>query len=158
MEIDEKDIAKQLAALKAQEIKAYKRATLYTLIPVLVGLIVLGISAWGAVRLERHKTDAIKQAEEARKETEQLERSTDNARAHLAETQKALAEAKAALNMAEEKLMGVKGNEKVVSDLNQTLKAIDTVGSGRWVVISGDNKLDKAKLAAERARSLGYTD
>src|SRR5205807_2659739 len=45
-----------------QEVRAYKRATLYTLIPILIGLIVFVFSAWGALRLERSKRAALEQA------------------------------------------------------------------------------------------------
>ncbi|HEX8746473.1 MAG TPA: NlpC/P60 family protein [Pyrinomonadaceae bacterium] len=73
MEPEEKEIEKRLSELKTEEVRAYKRAMLYTLIPVLVGLIVLGLSAWGVVKLERSKATAIKQAEEARRDIEILE-------------------------------------------------------------------------------------
>src|SRR6266404_6476216 len=151
MKVEEKDIAKQLAALKAEEVRAYKRAMFYTLIPVLVGLVVLGLSAWGILTLKQ-------EAKHAREAKADLEASARNAEAHLEETKRALEEAKGNLILARNTLAKVPGKEGVVSDLNTTLTILGAVDAGQWVVISGDDSLEQAQLEAQKARKLGYKD
>jgi hypothetical protein len=151
MNPEAKEFTERLQVLKAEESRAYKRAILYTLIPIFVGLMVVGFLAWEAVKLERRREVAIK-------ETARAQSDLNDAKAKLAGTTEALKEAKDTLNKTKKQLEG-KGDQHAVVELNKALTTIDTIGSGRWVVISGDsgdNALARAQRHVQEAQKLGY--
>lgn len=156
MKAEESDFKDALEAIKVKELRSIKRATIFTVIPIVVGLVVFAFLAWQTVQLEVRKNNAIEETDKTRKEKEQLESSAKNARENLAETEKALDKANQALIVAKSKLTESKRNETAVRQVNTALNTVDAVGVGRWAVISGDKSLADAQDEVQKAQKLGY--
>jgi len=161
---EEIELRTRLEEIKAKEVRAYKRATLYTLIPVLAGAIVFGIFVWQTIQLEHRKEDLTREyktlesetnalklnKEQATKELEQLNQELDKSNQALDQARQAMSDAKTQLEQG-------KRPENVVKELDTTLRTIEKVaGKGQDVVIGGYDSLAGAQAQARRAQRAGY--
>lgn len=164
------------AALRERQ--SLKRATLYTAIPVLIGLVVIGISIYQIVRLESSKkalsgeisalqdsqkaliaerdsiSAELKDLQERRTsvsdELKELESKLANTKERASEAEKVLAESTAAL----ENISQGKGNAQEQAQV--ALRNVQIATGGRWIVIGADKTLEGAQFEARRAKKLGF--
>lgn len=140
------ELESRLRAATERERRAYKRATLYTVIPVLCGLLFLGFSFYQFKRLERSKAALATEADALRGSVETLKAEEGALKQRVGEYRQLLAEAERSLERIQEK----QGDP--VQEAEKTLTAIRAAGGGgRWVVISGDRNLPEAQYEEQLA-------
>lgn len=140
------ELESRLRAAAERERRAYKRATLYTVIPVLGGLLFLGFSFYQFKQLERRKDALAAEAETLRGRVESLKAEEGALNERLDKTRRTLAVAEAGLEKISE------GQVDPKQEAEKTLTVVRAAGSsGRWAVISGDRSLPEAQYEEQLA-------
>jgi hypothetical protein len=180
---EEKTIEQHLEEIKAKKVKGGKRVILFTTIPIVVCLIVLGFSAWGAVEFEWRKDKAIQEladTEQKKKDAESdliiAKESFNSFKASVEEFKTSLEESKNC-NDKETLIKEIDNIEKPVSQESPTPKESEKTNKDRntdkktpvetnipkkytggrtWIVVSGDKPFDQAKFEVQRVQNLGY--
>lgn len=169
-----------LAESARRERQSLKRATLYTAIPVLIGLGVIAISIYQIFRLENSKKELSTEINKLQDTQKALISERDSVRAELdalqskktnvSEELKALElklenaketarEAEKALDASAETLENIsqgKGNAQEQAQV--ALKNVQITSGGRWIVIGADRNLDGAQYEVQRAKKLGFAN
>src|SRR5947207_5637236 len=142
-EIKDVELHSLLSEAAARERQALKRATLYTAIPVLIGLLLVGFSAYQVIKLNQSEealtkelADLQKQKEVATKDLEkinaELKERAQEAEKSLAKKSEALAKAEPILKQASE------GKAVTKEEAQRSLSVIQKASGSRWVVVGGD--------------------
>ena len=185
MQLEEKNLRDLLSGEAAKEKRAYKRASLLTVIAAVVGLVWLAFSASNVYRLQRKSSDLSRQIGEQTTKLSELQSNINSAHNELGETMHQLevanealkgikkhletiaagtkdpkAQAKEALRIATNATKTVNGGVKNVKSVPQASEtsppANPSTRSGWVIVVGGDKDLDAAKTRSRRVQSLGY--
>lgn len=162
-EMKDVELHSLLSEAAARERQALKRATLYTAIPVLIGLLLVGFSVYQVIKLNQSKEaltkelgDLQKQKEAATKDLErinaELKERAQEAEQSLAKKSEALAKAKPILKQA------IEGKTVPKEEAQRSLAIIQKASGSRWVVVSGDAALVAAQFEVKIANKIGYPD
>lgn len=174
------ELRELLAESARRERQSLKRATLYTAIPVLIGLGVIAISIFQIVRLESNKkllSSEISKLQDNQKaliaerdsisadleelksrktnvseELKELESKLENAKERAREAEKALGESATTL----ENISQGKGNAQEQAQV--TLQNVQITSGGRWIVTGADKNLEGAQYEVQRAKKLGFAN
>lgn len=160
-EMKDAELHSLLTEAAARERQALKRATLYTAIPVLIGLLLVGFSVYQVVKLNQSKEELTKELnalkvrrDAATKELEkinaELKERAQQAEQTLAKKSEALAKAEPILKQASE------GKAVTKEEAERSLAVIQKASGSRWIVSGSDPALDAAQYEAKRAERLGY--
>lgn len=160
-EMKDAELHSLLTEAAARERQALKRATVYTAIPVLIGLLLVGFSVYQVVKLNQSKEALTKELNDlkvrrdaATKELEkinaELKERAQQAEQTLAKKSEALAKAEPILQQASE------GKAVTKEEAERSLAVIQKASGSRWVVVSGDTALDAAQFEVKRANKNGY--
>lgn len=169
-----------LAETARRERQSLKRATLFTAIPVLIGLGVIAISIYQIVQLESSKktlSAEVTKLEDSHKalmterdsisaelkdlqsrktnvseELKELESKLENAKERAREAEKALGESTETL----ENISQGKGNAQEQAQV--ALQNVQITSGGRWIVIGADKKLEGAQVEVQKAKKLGFAN
>ncbi|MBD0325857.1 MAG: hypothetical protein ICV68_05465, partial [Pyrinomonadaceae bacterium] len=177
-EVKDTELLSLLSHEAAKERRAFRRATLYMAVPVLIGLLLIGVSVYQLRELERSKAAVVKNVEALRIDNERLlteqgelqkqidelksRRTTaqgelDEVLASLAETKELLREKERALADATRDLQEIsEGKVDPIKQAQMTLRRVEAVSGGRFVVIGADRTLSTAQSRAQRVARLGY--
>jgi len=139
------ELRELLAEAARRDRLAFRRAAIYTAIPVLTGLFLIGFAAYQLYALDR-------QVELKAKALETEKQAVDEKLQALSQIQKQLEDAKRDLTE--------KGaqNDTAIKAVDMSLQEIQRASGARWVIIGADKALEGAQSRAEKAKSLGYND
>jgi DNA repair exonuclease SbcCD ATPase subunit len=184
-EVQDTELRGLLFDQAAKERRAFRRATLYMVIPVLIGLLLIGISAFQLIRLERDKTRLSEGNALLRTDNEGLKKDKDgllkNKEALLAqireledrkttttgeletrlallrETEDRLRQVEQALAEAERTLQNISERKgDAVQEAQLALRNVKAATGGRWVVVGADRTLKAAQERAQKVARLGF--
>lgn len=175
MEAERQELKRLLSDIADRERKARRRAVVYTVVPALVGLLLLGAATYRASTAEQRRQVAIKAALDAEEQSKRAKEEAEQARKTLTEAQQALAEVAAKMGdiaagtggdprqLARDGLEIVRrspvGPRVVATPVPTTAPVVrgDPSVPGRWAVVAGgSSNLDGARERVRQAPALGY--
>lgn len=171
-EIKDSELEKLLSQAATSERRAFKRATAYTIIPVLIGLVLVGLSAYQLNKLDERKKAKEREIAEKEKEIEVMKTEAVRVQQEASDASAQVAQAKLALDEIQQKLVEAKESSNPTKEIDaalqlvkdtdeslqtvQTVQTVKTADNLRWIIISTDRTLEEAEFEVRKARKLGY--